>query len=88
MQPAKAKPRNTKTAFEPADFKLAYLAAFEALRLNVGLETAEELSRLTTSPADLVDTVKALRDAPEYGRVFAALELLRDRRRSESTRVG
>lgn len=88
MQPAKAKPRNTRTAFEPSDFKLAYMAAFEALRLRVGMETADELAKLTTSPMDLFDTVKALRDAPEYRRVFAALELLRDRRRAEASRVG
>ena len=65
------------SAFETRDFELAYLAAFMAIpQLDPGFDMAKQLAALTRTPGEMLDAVKAMRDAPVHKRVFAALDLL------------
>ena len=65
------------SAFESRDFELAYLAAFMAIpQLDPGFDMAKRLAELTRTPGEMLDAVKAMRDAPIHKRVFAALDLL------------
>jgi hypothetical protein len=69
------------------ELKLAYTAACVGLGCDPGDSVLDELVSLTSDGRDLLDAVQAMRKAAEYHRVFAALELLRDRAR-ERTRNG
>jgi hypothetical protein len=69
------------SAFGKNDFELAYVAACTALEITTSI--CRELAELTRSVAELVEAVKAMRDAEPNQRVFAALDLLRARRTDE-----
>lgn len=58
-------------------YKWAYLGAFAALGINPGDGMASELALLTDSPEKLASAISAMRKAPEWSRVHAALDVLR-----------
>ena len=70
--------RNT-TAFGRDDFVLAYMAAFVAMGIAPGERMAKELADITHGASDCLMAVREMARAPEGGRVFAALDLLRPR---------
>jgi hypothetical protein len=57
--------------------KWAYIGAFRALSIDPGGRIAVELAALTPDTDALAGAIEAMRDAPENGRVFAALDYLR-----------
>ena len=67
----------SRPAFEAIDFELAYLAAFAAIpNIDPGFDMAKKLAEQTRTAGEMIDAVRAMRDAPIHKRVFAALDVL------------
>jgi hypothetical protein len=80
--------RAALSPWSPESFQLAYMSAFTALGITPGEAIAKRLAELTETIAELLSAVRAMRDAPEHGRVFAAIDTLSEFRRSDQPITG